>query len=286
MYLTKEKLNEVGACERGVQFFDKHFPNGVELIDIIKMRHLPKYYLYWGYDTFELTANELNAYEEVLNIRDSEMVVCSHDVNHGSVVSHSEEVRDSKWVFYSEGIEDSECIHNSQNVDTSQGIFQSALVSGSTNILTSTNVLDSIDVAHSSNISYSQSVLFSKIITKSEMIFDCENMIDSIMCSGCKNLKNSMFCYNISDAENMIFNKPTDPTHIENLFKQFDKIGYHKTNLVEAYDKESYVTFTPKVNLTPSAQFANAPKKFRNWIRTIPNYDPWILTQITLEYNF
>ena len=68
MILTKEILEKYDACSQGVKWFERTFPNGGELIDVINHRYTDKQFLHWGFTNLTVSEEEKAAYYKKLNI--------------------------------------------------------------------------------------------------------------------------------------------------------------------------------------------------------------------------
>lgn len=89
MFITVELLKKYKACDNGIKYIDRFYPNGVEMIDVIRDRHIPKEMLHWGREFLTHSEEELVAYMQACNIVNTEGYWYSQDV------------RDSKYVIKS-----------------------------------------------------------------------------------------------------------------------------------------------------------------------------------------
>ena len=71
MFLTDEILEKYNACGIGRKLFNKLYPNGVEIMDLLDNKHIPKEMLWWGETWLPVSDEELNKLYKVLEIEDS-----------------------------------------------------------------------------------------------------------------------------------------------------------------------------------------------------------------------
>ena len=71
MLITVEVLQNNNACKQGVDFVSKFYPNGVEMIDLIKDKRVSREMLHWGRQHLTHTQEELDAYCAMCNIINS-----------------------------------------------------------------------------------------------------------------------------------------------------------------------------------------------------------------------
>jgi hypothetical protein len=62
MLITVDLLKKYKACDNGIKYIDRFYPNGVEMIDVIRDRHIPKEMLHWGREFLAHSEEELVAY--------------------------------------------------------------------------------------------------------------------------------------------------------------------------------------------------------------------------------
>ena len=72
MFITADLLRKYGACEQGIKYIERFYPNGAEMIDVIRDRHISKDFLHWGREYLTHTPEELAAYFTACDIINSE----------------------------------------------------------------------------------------------------------------------------------------------------------------------------------------------------------------------
>ena len=223
VFITVELLRKYNACEEGIRYIERFYPNGAEIIDIIRDKHIPKEILHWGRRHLTVSLEELAAYCVACEIEDSENYWYSVKVKNSQYVVKSKNVLDSRSVFESSDIVNCIDVVGTDDAENSSQIFYSSMVSDSqktykgTNITSSTNVCNSMLIARSENVIDSNTVFDSSEIIKSKMVSS------SHFCQDCTNIDHCMFCEGLSDAKYFIFNQPVDPNNYELFEKQYKK---------------------------------------------------------------
>ena len=180
MYLTSDTLKKYNACDTGLKWFERTFPNGAEIIDVINHKYANKSFLHWGYINLTTTPTEKEAYRKKLKINCGEAnysIYQSDNVAGCSYITHSSHVDGCERVFYSNEVRDSNDILRSNNVENSKFIYSSDFV------------YDSERVINGKNINGSQAIVNSEYIVNSHHIF------------GATNIKNSAYISDIGFAE-------------------------------------------------------------------------------------
>lgn len=279
MFLTVDILKERRACEKGINFVKKNYPNGVELSEIIQNRDIPKEFLHWGFSHLDATDEEIKLYEKVLDITNTTGYFESEKVSDSQQVRFSSEIENSKDIYRSKKVKNSYSIYSSNNIEDSSNINKSSFCSNSEIILNSTNVTDSIMVINSNCIIRSNSIIKSKFITESTCIIDSSNTEDCDFLMDCSNMRDSIFCLGLDGKEYCLFNKPISKIMYENISFQFSK--YITLPLRMVYTNNENLASTQVNNF--SKFFENLSNDFWQWVKTLPNYDPEILYSMTFN---
>lgn len=58
MFITADILREYEACGPGLKYIERFYPNGAEMIDLIRDRHIHKSFLHWGREHLTVTEEE------------------------------------------------------------------------------------------------------------------------------------------------------------------------------------------------------------------------------------
>lgn len=288
MFLTKEILEKYYACEDGIKFFEKHFPDGAELSDVIQMRFIPVEFLYWGFRYLDTTPEEKELYAKVLKIENSSGVFRSKIVSDSNHIVDSEKIKNSSYVFSSEEVTDSKEVVGSQNVENSIGVFNSSWVFNSARVAFSTSVNDSTNIANSQYIAGSKAIIESDLITDSQIIRKSSDMSRCVFCANCKGLRDAMFCTDQNtDTKFLLFNKPVEEVHFKNILNVFKRLAPDtELNLISDWQPEFLAPTVPQVVYDVRRHYSTMSQKFMKWLRTLPNYDPHIMYQLTYLPEF
>lgn len=291
MYLTKEILDKYNACQIGIDWFNEHYPDGAELIDIINNPKTKKEFLHWGFSHFASSDEEKQAYYNRLKIVDCDVdtIYKSHNITNSSFVVDSNTVEDSKYVFSSSRVESSNNVSSSKIVTGSSCIYNSSFVTDSHEVLGSVNVTDSNNILNSEYIVGSGSVINSNMVTDSYFVSGVAqgksmDITDSAFVFECKNVDSCIFCSNLEGKSYHLFNKPISEKHYKLIFKQLlDILDDQVANLALEWPTEQIPLDTPRVNRNLAKQYEHLPEEFWEWVESLPNYDPWILYSITFQ---
>lgn len=279
MFLTVDILKERRACEKGINFVKKFYPNGVELSEIIQNRDIPKEFLHWGFSHLDATDEEIKLYEKVLDITNTTGYFESEKVSDSQQVRFSSEIENSKDIYRSKKVKNSYSIYSSNNVEDSSNIKKSSFCINSEIILNSTNVTDSTMVVNSNCIIRSNSIIKSSFVTESTCIIDSSNIEGCNFLMGCSNMRDSIFCLGLDGKEYYLFNKPVSKIMYENVNFQFSKYITLPLRMISINNENLVST---QVN-NFSKFFENLSDDFWQWVKTLPNYDTEILYSMTFN---
>lgn len=282
MFITVEILKQHKACEQGIKYIERFYPNGAEMIDIIRDRHINKEFLHWGRENLIVGEEDQKAYAKACNITNSEGYWYSVNVHNSKYVANSKNVHESTSVFGSEDITKGKDIVSSDNIEASTQIFYSSMVDDSQKIYRSTNITESVNICNSTMVARSKSVIDSFNVFDSSEIMNCVSVSDSHFCRNCKNIKFCMFCDELENAEYCIFNIPIEKSHYEMILKQYNKYLTELLGFIHEWPEE----LSTSVHKSPTKKFDDwfypISEKFWKWARTLPGYDMMILYRITL----
>lgn len=282
MFITAELLRKYNACEQGIRYIERFYPNGAEMIDIIQDEHISKEFLHWGRKHLTNGPEELEAYCKSCKIVNSEGFWYSQDVYDSIYVVKSKNVKNSKSVFGSSDIIHSFDVVDSDDIEKSQQVFHSSMVEESNQICRSRNISSSRNICNSTMIARSANVIDSNNVFDSSEIIKSNGVIDSFFCQNCNNIEHCLFCENLDNAEYCIFNKPVGKSIFELISKQYKKYMNITFDFVGDWPKE----LVTNVYVSPTRKFddwyGNIPQKTWDWVRTLPNFDSMLLYNITM----
>jgi carbonic anhydrase/acetyltransferase-like protein (isoleucine patch superfamily) len=283
MYITLDLMQKRGASQDFIDFFIEHFPDGVEMIDVINMRHLPEGFLHWGYQHLDPNEEETKAYWARIDVVDSIGIHESTHVYNSSLVSDSSHVDNSEEIYKSTNITNSNYVSASEYVEDSQFVGMSAFVVKSARILQSKNVENSQEVVLSNYIITADEIFNSNNIVNGSIIWNSNNLTECGFCANCNNLKYSLFCSSIKDGEYMLFNKPIDKVRFDMIWKQFRKYAPH-LSFTSGWKKD--FGNLPHVNYNYRKHLKEIPIQFWSWVHTLPGFDASIMYSLTFDPQF
>lgn len=282
MFITIDILKQLKACEQGIRYFERFYPNGAEMIDIIQDHHINKEFLHWGREHLTNNSEELAAYCKSCKIINSEGFWYSTNVKDSKYVVRSKEINNSKSIFESTEVTDSSDIVNSDNVNASQQIFYSSMIEASQKVLRGINIVESINICNSTMVARSKNVIDSTDVFDSSEIVKSNTVTESHFCKNCNNIDHCLFCENLENAEYCIFNKQVDKKRYEIIEKQY----YKYLNNLLSFVREWPENLVVGVYLSPTRKFddwySSISENFWKWVRTIPNFDSMMLYNITM----
>lgn len=291
MYLTKEILDKHNACGAGVDWFNENYPGGAELTEVINNPKANREFLHWGFSHLTTSEEEKLAYYNRLKIVNCnpDTIYKSHNINNSDYVIDSCHIIDSNYIFSSSKIDGSSNVIGSKVVTNSNKIYNSSFVTDSERVLGSVNVTDSTNIVNSDYVVGSVNVFNGNMITDSYFVSGiapgrCMDVTDSAFVFECKNVKNCLFCANISDKEYYLFNKPIAEKHYKIIMKQFlNLIDGNEAALVLEWPANQIPLDIPRINRNIATQYSTLSNYFWEWVKSLPNYDPWVLYTITMN---
>ena len=294
MYITKETLERYGACGSGLKWFERTFPNGAEIIDVINHKYADKHFLHWGFINLATTEEEKEAYRKKLKINcgNANYSICSSDNVAGcSYVIHSSYVDGCEHVFYSNDVKDSNDILRSNNVENSKLIYGSDFVYDSERVINGKNINASTAIVNSEYIVNSHCIFGATNIKNSAYISDIgfaetKQISDSYFISGSKNLNHCLFCFGIENQSYQLFNKPIDETEYAMIVRQMQSIlrDWEPELVKDNYWPQGTIPLdAPILQRNALTQWKNLPDRFWDWVKTLPNYREDIMYSLTYQ---
>lgn len=275
MFVNEEILKKFDPCESGLRFMRRFYPDGIEIIDLLDNPHVPIDILHWGAEKLPVSNEELQKYYKACGVKNSKEVYSSKNVVDSSWIYKSEEVYTSNYVncskevVRSDNIRESRQIFDSKEVFNSDNVLKSENVSFGINIVDSFYILNSIDISSSSMIKEGSSLDECYLSWK---IKDCKEVFFSSFIENCKHL---LFCSNLMDKRFQCFNNPIDKMDFYNI----------KRELLKMLNEERK-NFSKLFNYSKPTSIFKMSKKFCEWVKTLPGYDPFIMYQITFDRDW
>ena len=290
MFITIDLLKRFKACEDGLKYMERFYPDGVEMIDLIKDKHIPKEMLHWGRAHLTHSAEDLEAYCAACNIVNTEVFWYSEKVRDSKNVVKSKNVAASEGVFSSNDIKLSFDIVSSEFVENSKQIYSSNMIDNAKRILHCANVSDSVNICHSTAVARSKNVYRSQDVFDSSEIIDSSGVTGSHFCNKCSNITNCMFCFGLSDAEYHIFNKPVTKARFELFEQQYKRFMNSEfdieLNFIKGDWPECLVTGIVPTNTVFNVWYEPISDKFWKWVKTLPGYNAMALYNQTMLPRF
>ena len=287
MFLTIDELKKAGApCKEGQMWFNRWFPNGGELSEVIQHKYINTEFLHWGYTHLIVSDKERELYWDKVGVDKESRGTCyiSSNVINSHYVSRANNVENSEYVFVSESVYDSEVVFGCTNVENSGEIYDSEFIEDCRRVNNSRNVVRSNNIAASTFVVDSNSIINSSIITNSSYVggLSSARVSDSAFIDNCEDIDHCLFCTGIKDKKYLLFNKPIDPKQFELIRKQMTRIlDNWSTCLVYEWPEATVNIEKPRLIRNAEKQYQNLPDTFWRWVKTLPGYDPEILYAIT-----
>lgn len=289
MFLTKEILTQYNACQEGIDWFIRNFPNGAELIDVIRYKHAIPYFLHWGKLHLTTSPEEQRAYYEVLHVENSTNTFECRNVKNSNMVTNSENVSDSQYIYNSNDITQSDDVRHSKKVQNSQHIISSSSIFSSTHCLETSSVKNGHNISFSNFVIDSHDVYYSNLINKSSFIFKSENVDCCGFVAHSQHLNNGLFCYEYDNQNYGLFNHEIGETQWNFLYEEYlDQIKDYSLCLFNTWDPENLsASITGNHNyLTMFKNLFVALPNFISWVQHLPYYNAEIAYNITFIPNF
>lgn len=297
MYITVDLLQKHGACGVGLKWFERTFPNGAEIIEVINHKYVTPHFLHWGYVNLPITEGERILYRNKLCINCGEYnytIYESDNISKCSYITHSHNIENSQYVFYCDDVINSNNILKSKNVENSFQIYESEFVYDSHHILKGKNITNSQEIICSDYIINSQYIMYAAAVKNSAWVFDLsfnltKRINESYFVSRCEDLDHCMFCYDVNNKQYHIFNKEVSPDEYELIKKQLKSIlrDWQPEFVVNNEWPEAIIPLdAPKIQHNIIKQYTNLPERFLRWIKTLPGYDPKVMYSLTFNPRF
>lgn len=231
-----------------------------------------------GAEYLPVSAEELEKYYQRVNVIDSTNCSMSSKITKSNNIFKSTNISNSNFIKLSQNVIDSENVSSSQSIRTSKYVNNSISVEYSELIVNSKNITRSANIANSSDLDYCFN------ISNGKNLLNCDTMYNSSLCEhsgfgsfliGCHKV---LFCSQLNQSSFMLFNKPISKSLFDEIWEQYKTI----TKNVEVIKDNSNIFYDGAPILRFDTMFKKLGKDFKNWVKTLPNYDNFIMYQITL----
>lgn len=291
MFITLEVLQKYNACKSGIEWMKKHYPDGVDLIELSYNPEVTTDILHWGFENLPTTEEEKARYWKLFKVDcgDNSTIYKCERVKNSSFVTESHDVDNSHYVFKSGRVKNSKNVQSSNRVENSDRVYNSTFVYNSTKVWQGKNVNHSSNVLWGTYVVNSHSVLSADNVQDSFVVLGgylgaTKNIKDSAFIANCSNLKHCLFCADLNNEEYYIFNQKVD----ENIFKMVEQqlndfIENFEPTLGDKWSEFTIPLEEPRVRFKFETRFAGLDNEFWDWVATLPGYDPKILFKITQD---
>ena len=98
--ITAQDLIKHKANQHGVDYIQRFYPEGAEIADLLKDKHISKEFLHWTRLNFPYTEEEKTMYEARMNIIGSENLFYSDEIFNSSLNSSESSVKSICTSFF------------------------------------------------------------------------------------------------------------------------------------------------------------------------------------------
>lgn len=289
MFLTSDILKEYEACQQGIVWFERVFPQGAELVDVIHAKHVPYSFLHWGRLHLNSNDEERRAYEEVCEIKESTSVFeCDH-IESSTMVSGSSCVYNSAYIYGCNAIINCTDITDSTKITDSHHIINSTSTLYSDYCIGSNNVKKSQYILDSSFIINSHDIYKGSLIESSSFVFNGKNLTNCGFVRDSGDLTNCLFCCGYNKKSYSIFNHEINTPQWEYLFEEYQsQIEPFHLEMFEEWDQENpeHGVTIHHSYLEMFEGFGDKLNDFVYWVKHLPYYDSTLAYQITFLPQF
>lgn len=204
------------------------------------------------------------------------------------MASFSDKITQSRFVHGSINISNSSNVSNSTNISDSNLIYNSHFVFNSNKVLESYNVGDSNNIVLSKTINDSKNIFNCFDICEGSELRNCSNVSSSYFCADCKEIQDCLFCFGLEQSElstYYLFNKPVDEKRFNFIMKQYENFDL-EMNYTNSWPEEIVVPIILRPHYNFDTHYKTLDEFFWEWVKTLPNYDPMVLYNITMNPLF
>ena len=285
MFLTVEDLKKHKACETGIKLFNKLYPNGIEIIKLLDNTHIPIEVLHWGYEHLNVSEEEIKKYYLRCGIINSKEIIHSERISNSNFVFHSKDIEDCAFVSNCNTAADSRQITFCSNVIRSKFCYESESLTDVLGVVSSKDIHNSINIIDSTLIRNCEDVSNSRNLTNCSFIYRStlsEECHFSSFLTGCFNC---LFCTDLKAEQYCLFNKSISKDNYNKIYEEFKiKIENEVFNLIKDNSNiKSTTYYIAKKENNYKEYFSLISDNFNEWVKSLPNFDPFIMYQITFD---
>lgn len=273
MKITRDLLVKLRACQQGLDLLEK-YPDGATLTELAEDPDVTLEDFYFARHYFNFSDEEMEIYNRHCHLEEcGGHVLRSSNVKKSNWVYNSQDIERCEYVGHSEKVRDSREISNSIDVNTSENVINSKIVKYSDNVADSDNIFNSENVINSSYINWCGVINSSFMLDDCQFMYKCRNTKDSYFCGFVENSNHCIFCNNISDAEYQIFNHEVTQAEFERvkemLLIQLQAENVDLLNVNEKMHLDARFSY----DLRFDRMFEQLSEQFYGWVGSLPQYD-------------
>ena len=261
-----------------LQYEENEFYSVSDLLNLAKNESKILHYIK---EQFRFDQQDLDLYYNLLNVKSSDNIIYSKNIDNSKFVFNSEDVVNGKNIYNSSDVVDSEIIVGCDVISNSTQIFLSSFIDKSQKIASSLTVNNSTNIVCSKFVINSKNVYEGINIIDSNIIFRSTNVEDCYFCNDCKNIKHCICCGGQIDGEYLIFNKKVDAKMFEIIKKQFMSMMDCLLKFTYGWPIDFVVPETPIIDKNFVRHYETIPPKFWKWVKTLPNYSDEFMFYLT-----
>lgn len=290
MLLTVNKLDRMDCDYEHIKWFQENYPQGTTFEIILQNNTAPVDFLHWCFNHLTITEEEKITYYKKVNVdvSDTSKIYSSSNITNSEYIANSEVVINSEYVFDSKKVKNSRAILSSKSVNNSYNIHLSSFVGNSSNVYNGKNITNCNNIVSVTYAVDSSSVVNADQVINSAFVSGLapstsKNINDSYFIFDCENVSNCLFCSGIKDKEFYLFNKPINQKYYENIAKQAQEFAKEESLLLAHWKTEDMIIPEPRLVKNMAMYYSNMSEDFWEWVKSLPNYDPMVLYNITFD---
>lgn len=282
MQISQELLKRYQAPPLISSVLKKRFGTSAKVEDLIEF--LEPTEINWLLIYLPLSEEEVSKILSRLQIEDSSIIYNSFDIKDSQNIVDSAHIKNSNYIISCDTVVDSTLCVNSKNCEKSSFLYNSEFC-------TSTNYsVESKSCDNSSNL------IKSIMCLRSNDLFNCNNVVDSAQLVNCDKVRNSyfsvwcsklhfsFFCSKVQ-GEYLLFNESFDKELYDMIHKQYLSL-VEPLEFVKKWPTTIDPFEIPTYTFNYKKYYSKQTNRFWDWVKTLPNYNPKILYEITCLPRF
>ena len=281
MKITQALLDRYGAPPLIEKQILKYFSEGAPVEKIIYFFKEKKEFLdiaHWIYNNLPISTQEKQEIDELLEIKNSSHYYNCFNITNSTNIISSKNIKNSRNILWSENLADSKLCVRTYEGEKLAGVYNSQFCNNSNHLLDCQTCTDSTNLISSTMCIKSQHLYHCHNVIRGSHLVNCDRTKDSHFSSWCNKLTFSFFCSR-TQGDYLLFNEHYDSELYEIILKQYQ-------NLVRPlcfceWPVENELFSIPDYTANYSKYYFSQQDRFWEWVRTLPNYNPKIMYEIT-----